>query len=273
MRAVARFAAVLVWTVLLLPSSRVRSGIHHRRGARHIGRRASRCDSRGRQPRPHRKGPHRRHRRQRPVPDRRSSARRLHRHVHAARLQYGQARRRRAQRRAATSPWTPSCASVAGRDDYGDRRSADRRHESLTKQQVLNSELVDALPSARNYFTLARMVPGNAAARRQRRRRIADPGRWRQPHGPRQPDRRSARDGQRHQHDDPPGRGQHRWPDPGHRFRCRGHDRHVLASARSADRRRAHQLHPPGRRQQVHQLAPSSTSPTRACRGTTSPTS
>jgi len=32
--------------------------------------------------------------------------------------------------------------------------------QSLTNQRVLNSELVDALPSARNYFGLARMVPG-----------------------------------------------------------------------------------------------------------------
>ena len=35
---------------------------------------------------------------------------------------------------------------------------------SLTKQQVLNSELVDALPSARNYVTLARMVAGTNAS-------------------------------------------------------------------------------------------------------------
>ncbi|MEQ1757016.1 MAG: carboxypeptidase regulatory-like domain-containing protein [Vicinamibacterales bacterium] len=32
--------------------------------------------------------------------------------------------------------------------------------QSLTKQQVLNSELVDSLPTARNYFGLARMIPG-----------------------------------------------------------------------------------------------------------------
>ena len=35
---------------------------------------------------------------------------------------------------------------------------------TLTKQQVLNSELVDALPSARNYVTLARMVAGTNAS-------------------------------------------------------------------------------------------------------------
>ena len=32
--------------------------------------------------------------------------------------------------------------------------------QTLTKQQVLTGELVDALPSARNYFGLARMIPG-----------------------------------------------------------------------------------------------------------------
>ena len=32
--------------------------------------------------------------------------------------------------------------------------------QSLTQQRVLNSETIDALPSARNYFGLARMVPG-----------------------------------------------------------------------------------------------------------------
>ena len=32
--------------------------------------------------------------------------------------------------------------------------------QSLTTQRVLNAEVIDALPSARNYFGLARMVPG-----------------------------------------------------------------------------------------------------------------
>ena len=32
--------------------------------------------------------------------------------------------------------------------------------QSITQQRVLNSEMVDALPSARNYFGLARMIPG-----------------------------------------------------------------------------------------------------------------
>ena len=35
---------------------------------------------------------------------------------------------------------------------------------SLTKQQVLSSDVVDALPSARNYVTLARMVAGTNAS-------------------------------------------------------------------------------------------------------------
>ena len=34
--------------------------------------------------------------------------------------------------------------------------------QTITKQQVLSSDLVDALPSARNYFTLARMIPGTS---------------------------------------------------------------------------------------------------------------
>ena len=32
--------------------------------------------------------------------------------------------------------------------------------QSTTQQRVLNAEVIDALPSARNYFGLARMVPG-----------------------------------------------------------------------------------------------------------------
>ena len=32
--------------------------------------------------------------------------------------------------------------------------------QSITQQRVLNAEMVDALPSARNYFGLARMIPG-----------------------------------------------------------------------------------------------------------------
>ena len=32
--------------------------------------------------------------------------------------------------------------------------------QSITQQRVLNSDMVDALPSARNYFGLARMIPG-----------------------------------------------------------------------------------------------------------------
>jgi hypothetical protein len=34
--------------------------------------------------------------------------------------------------------------------------------QSLTRQQVLTGDLVDALPSARNYFGLARMIPGTS---------------------------------------------------------------------------------------------------------------
>jgi hypothetical protein len=34
--------------------------------------------------------------------------------------------------------------------------------QTLTKQQVLTSDLVDSLPSARNYFGLARMIPGTS---------------------------------------------------------------------------------------------------------------
>jgi hypothetical protein len=32
--------------------------------------------------------------------------------------------------------------------------------QSLTQQRVMNSETIDSLPSARNYFGLARMIPG-----------------------------------------------------------------------------------------------------------------
>src|SRR5881394_2948169 len=32
--------------------------------------------------------------------------------------------------------------------------------QSVTKQQVLSAEMIDALPSARNYLTIARMIPG-----------------------------------------------------------------------------------------------------------------
>ena len=48
--------------------------------------------------------------------------------------------------------------------DHGHGRGACRRHQTITQQAVMNADTMDALPTARNYFTLARMIPGTSAA-------------------------------------------------------------------------------------------------------------
>ena len=36
--------------------------------------------------------------------------------------------------------------------------------QTVTRQQVLSADMIDALPTARNYLTLARMIPGTVGA-------------------------------------------------------------------------------------------------------------
>jgi hypothetical protein len=89
----------------------------------------------------------------------------VHHHVHAHRIQHVQARRRGSERDVVATRWTPSCASGRSEETItvtGERAVVDTH--SLTKQQVLSSDVVDALPSARNYVTLARMVSGTNAS-------------------------------------------------------------------------------------------------------------
>ena len=146
---------------------------------------------------------------------------------------------------------------------------------SLTKQQVLNSELVDALPSARNYVTLARMVAGTNASGNGANdvggSQIQDVGGSLTVHGSRTTDQRVTANGINTMTLQAGGNigGQ----TPGRRFRCRGHHRHDLAVGGSADRRRAHQLHPARRRQPIRHLRVLQLRQRAACRATTFPTS
>ena len=53
---------------------------------------------------------------------------------------------------------------VARGDDHGHRRGAGRRHaDARPSSRCSSSDVVDALPSARNYVTLARMISGTNA--------------------------------------------------------------------------------------------------------------
>ena len=100
--------------------------------------------------------------------------------------------------------------------------------QSITQQRVLNSDMVDALPSARNYFGLARMIPGTLGGGNDvGGSLIQDVGQ--SVIVARQQERRSARHGQRRQHDDAAGRRQHRRPDAGRRLGFRSDGGHHLA--------------------------------------------
>ena len=125
--------------------------------------------------------------------------------------------------------------------------------QSLTTQRVLNAE-VDRRAAERPQLLRPGAHGARHARRRQRRRRIADPGRRPEPHRARQPQRRSAHHHQRRQHDDLAGRRQHRRPDAGHGLGRGSHGRYVVARRRPADRRRARELRAQGRRQHVQQL-------------------
>ena len=112
-------------------------------------------------------------------------------------------RRRRAARRRARG------------NDHGHRRSARSSTSQTTTRQP-----VAAAPTwstrcrrARNYLGLARMIPGtrSAAATTSAASQIQDVGGSLTVHGSRA--HGSARDAQRHQHDDAAGRRQHRRPD------------------------------------------------------------
>ena len=125
---------------------------------------------------------------------------------------------------------------------------------SSTQQRVLNSDVIDALPSARNYFGLGAHDARNTHGRRQRRRRLADSGR--RPsvtvHGSRNVDQRVTVNGVNTMTLQAGGNIGGQTPDVGSAAEVDG--RHQLAVGRPADRRRAHQLRAQGRRQQVLQL-------------------
>ena len=273
MRILGKLSAV-VGVLLLLPSMAFAQASITGLVQRHVGRRASGRDGRSGQPGAHRKGPHRGHRRQRPLPDRRSAARRLHRHVHAARLQHRQARRRRRSPARAPSPWTPTCASASLEETItvtGEAPVVDT--QSLTKQQVLNSDMVDALPSARNYFGLARMISGHASGGGNDvgGSLIQDVGQSLTVHGSRTIDQRVTVNGVNTMTLQAGGNIGGQTPDVGSAAEVTVDTTSLVG--RSADRRRAHQLRPEGRRQPASPTRRSSRSRTRACRATTSPTS
>ena len=120
----------------------------------------------------HRKGPHRRHRRHRPVPASRSDARHLHADLHAVRLRHGQARGHRGDRRRASRRSTPTCASERSSETItvtGETPVVDV--QTSTRRQVVLDERGDRRRFRRRAATAtcSRWCPGIQAtgARRQ----------------------------------------------------------------------------------------------------------
>ena len=211
------------------------------------------------------------HRRPGPLHDRRPAARHLHRRLHPHRLQHLQARRDRAAGQLHHDRSTPTCASARWKRSMtvtGDAPVVDV--QSTQRTQVLNRDMLDALPTARNYSGLAALMPGvrmsntDVGGNQQMeqiymtRPRLAS-------------DRHDAAGG-RHADEQP----DERRPGPGllqRRGERRSHLSDERRRRRGVGRRRAHQHDSERRRQPRSAGRPSRAASTARGRATTSPTS
>ena len=137
-------------------------GVDHRRRPRLLRRRAAGGHRRSREPVAHRKGAHGDHRQRRPVPHRRSPGRRVHGHVHAARLQ------RRVKRDGVTLEGSFTATinadlrvgaltetiTVTGESPIVDV-------QSVRRQMVLDNDIISAIPSSRSYNNLIQLIPNS----------------------------------------------------------------------------------------------------------------
>ena len=141
------------------PIVAVRPGFDRRRREGHLGSRPAGRDGGSVEPRAHRKGPHRRHGRQRAVPHRRSSTGQLRRHVQPVRVRHRPAGGRRVDRVVCRDGERRSEGGCGDRDDYGRRRDAGRgcrqrqtaahrheRHDQRHSHRAALSQSRDARP-------------------------------------------------------------------------------------------------------------------------------
>ncbi len=129
--------------------------------------------------------------------------------------------------------------------------------QSLTQQRVMNSETIDSLPSARNYFGLARMIPGTLGGGNDvGGSLIQDVGQSVTVHGSRTVDQRITINGINTMTLQAGGNIGGQTPDMGSAAEVTVDT--LVARRRHADRRRAGELHPQGRRQLLQQLLVSS---------------
>ena len=157
------------------PSLRRRSPV----SSENVWRRAAGCHRGSREPGNHRKGPDRRDRRgSGPVPDHRAPARRLHRDLHAARLQHRQARRHQPDRRVHRIRRRRAAGRRARGDDHRHRRSADRgraeHHAAARDRRRRHQQPADRPQHVRAGHPRSGRVDGLAgrhAGQPQRRRR------------------------------------------------------------------------------------------------------
>ena len=101
-------------------------------------------------------------RRQRPVPHRRSPARRLHRHVHAAGLHHGQARGHRPSTGTFTATINADLRVGALNETItvtGESPIVDV--QSVKRQMVLDNDIISAIPSSRSYNNLIQLIPNS----------------------------------------------------------------------------------------------------------------
>jgi len=148
-------ACVVAWPTLTYAQSAI-----FRRRPGHVRRGSARRQRRGEQRRADRKGPRGGHRRSRAIQDRRSSAGHLHRHVHASRIHTFKrdgielgadfTAQVNAELRVGSLEET---VTVTGASPIVDVQSTSRA-------QVLNRDLLDAVPAGRSYQGYAQLVPG-----------------------------------------------------------------------------------------------------------------
>ena len=92
--------------------------------------------------------------------DRQPAARRLHRDVHARRLQHAEARRHRADGQLHRDGQREPPRRRARESGDGDRRSADRGRQNTARQRIVDRDIIENIPAGRNIWALGALSPG-----------------------------------------------------------------------------------------------------------------
>ena len=181
---------VLLVLAALVPSmaaAQGRPGVNHRRGERHVRRRAAGRDRRSIQPGADRKDPLRGHRRHRSVPDRRSAAPGTYT-VTFTLTGFSTVKREGIELTGSFTATINADMKVGARrgNHHRHRRDADRRHRRASRRQTtISNDVINAIPTARGVRghhdadavpvttqpapRTSRSSPGDGRVRRRRR--------------------------------------------------------------------------------------------------------